>query len=76
MPQKRLKVYHLDIYEDESDLLKKAEWLKEQSGVKSDTEFMRWTIVQLERRIKDELEIIAQAKEAIKTLSEERSKTK
>lgn len=72
MPQKRIKVYHLDIYEDEVGLVRKAEWLKEYSGVKSDTEFMRWAIVQLERRIKDELEIIEQAKAAIKTIRTER----
>ena len=74
MPQKRIAQYHLDIYEDELDLDKSAKWLKKHSGVKSDSEFLRYCIVQLERRIKDELAIIEEAKAAIKEIRKERAR--
>ena len=76
MPKERIRRLHMDFYDDEKDIVDKLEWLKEHSGIRSDTELGRWMITQLERKIKEELEIIEEAKVAIKAIREERAKSK
>lgn len=70
MPKIKIRRLHLDFYDDEQEIVAKLEWLKEHSGIKTDTELGRWMITQLERRIKEELEMIKQATEAIKNLKQ------
>jgi len=74
MPKQKIRRLQMDFYDDEKEIVNKLEWLKIHSGIKSDTELGRWMITQLERRLKDELDIIEQAKIAIKAIREERAK--
>jgi len=74
MPKVKIQQYHLDLYEDEKELLNKILWLKEYAGIRQDSELLRWVITQLERRLKDELEIIKEAKAAIKEIRKERAR--
>jgi len=61
----------MDFYDDEKEIVKKLEWLKDRSGIKSDTELGRWMITQLERYIKDDLKIREDAMKALEDLRKE-----
>lgn len=45
MAKQKIRRLHLDFYDDEQDIVDKLKWLKEYSGIKTDTELGRWMIL-------------------------------
>ena len=70
MAKKKIGNLHLDIYEDEQELEERIKRLKTRSGVKTDAEFMRWALKQLDELLKERDEYTRSSREYFKIKEE------